>query len=66
MISTSKVLEEWNLLQFEEFLVLETQGIVELWQEIFLLKDNFGEAKYPNLTIVVKRILSSSHGSGDV
>lgn len=65
-ISESRLMDEWKLMQLENICVIEKERIDHYWQKIFILKNGFGEPKYPTITKVVKASLTLAHGSADI
>lgn len=66
-----KVCEEWKLLQIDKSVDLQALSntftrIDHFWHNIFCLKTESNDFKYPNLATVIKQALVFSHGNASV
>ncbi|KAL4085365.1 hypothetical protein QTP88_027224 [Uroleucon formosanum] len=61
------LIDEWRLLRLEKITMPLNNRIDHYyWNNIFEIKNNFGDQKYPFITKVVKAALTLSHGSTDI
>jgi len=63
---SSLLIDEWRLLRLEKTTIPLNNRIDHYWNNIFDIKNNFGDQKYPFITKVVKAALTLSHGSADI
>ncbi|KAL4148221.1 hypothetical protein QTP88_002503 [Uroleucon formosanum] len=63
---SSLLIDEWRLLRLEKITMPLNDRIDHYWNNIFEIKNNFGDQKYPFITKVVKAALTLSHGSADI
>ena len=62
----SRVKDEWKMYQAEIDIDNTKCRIDHYWRKIFEYKLPSGETKYPNLSILIKSVLSLHHGNSDV
>jgi len=71
---SDKVCTEWFLYQHDTDIMeawwKDTDGVLlsvdKYWDKVFQLKDAVGQPKYLHLSLIVKAVLSVSHGQADV